>query len=181
MNAEIIAVGSEMLTPTRLDTNSLFLTGKLAELGIDVVRKVVVGDDLARLTEEARRALAASEIVIMTGGLGPTLDDLSRDAASAATGRALALDPAIVDFVSVKEGLSLPQVDSLLNKQSGLLGLSGLTPDMRELLAESAEHNDRRARLASQDDATGAQAPADEQHYQANDEQHPQQRAAAAS
>lgn len=58
------------------------------------------------------------------------------------------LDPAIVDFISVKEGLSLPQVDSLLNKQSGLLGLSGLTPDMRELLAESAEHNDRRARLA---------------------------------
>jgi acetate kinase len=58
------------------------------------------------------------------------------------------LDPAIVDFISVKEGLSLPQVDSLLNKQSGLLGLSGLTPDMRELIAESAEHNDRRARLA---------------------------------
>jgi len=58
------------------------------------------------------------------------------------------LDPAIVDFVSVKEGLSLPQVDSLLNKQSGLLGLSGLTSDMRELLAEAAEHNDRRARLA---------------------------------
>ncbi|MEW5917062.1 MAG: acetate kinase [Gemmatimonadota bacterium] len=58
------------------------------------------------------------------------------------------LDPAILDFISAKEGLSLRDVDSLLNKQSGLLGLSGLTADMRELLAEEAEHNDRRARLA---------------------------------
>ena len=58
------------------------------------------------------------------------------------------LDPAILDFVSAKEGLSLHEVDSMLNKQSGLLGLSGLTADMRELLAEEAEHGDRRARLA---------------------------------
>lgn len=99
MNAEIIAVGSEMLTPSRLDTNSLFLTRKLGELGIDVVRKVVVGDDLARLSEEVRRALAASEIVIVTGGLGPTLDDLSREAAAGATGRGLSLDPAIVEWL----------------------------------------------------------------------------------
>jgi acetate kinase len=58
------------------------------------------------------------------------------------------LDPAILDFVSAKEGLSLHDLDSLLNKQSGLLGVSGLTADMRELLAEEAEHGDRRARLA---------------------------------
>jgi acetate kinase len=58
------------------------------------------------------------------------------------------LDPAIVDFVSSKEGLNLNEIDSLLNKQSGLLGISGLTPDMRELLAEEAENGDRRARLA---------------------------------
>jgi acetate kinase len=58
------------------------------------------------------------------------------------------LDPAILDFVAVKEGLSLTEVDGLLNKQSGLLGISGLTNDMRELLAEEAEHDDRRARLA---------------------------------
>lgn len=58
------------------------------------------------------------------------------------------LDPAILDFVSAKEGLSLREMDSLLNKQSGLLGISGLTADMRELLAEEAEHGDRRARLA---------------------------------
>ena len=58
------------------------------------------------------------------------------------------IDPAILDFVSAKEGLSLHDLDSLLNKQSGLLGVSGLTADMRELLAEEAEHGDRRARLA---------------------------------
>ena len=58
------------------------------------------------------------------------------------------LDPAILDFIAGKEGLSLGEVESVLNKQSGLLGLSGITPDMRELLAEAAEHDDRRARLA---------------------------------
>ena len=58
------------------------------------------------------------------------------------------LDPAILDYVASKEGLSLPEVEALLNKQSGLLGVSGLTNDMRELLAEAEEHEDRRARLA---------------------------------
>jgi acetate kinase len=58
------------------------------------------------------------------------------------------LDPAIIDFISAKEGLSAQEVETLLNKQSGLIGISGLTNDMRELLAEAHEHNDRRARLA---------------------------------
>ncbi len=62
--------------------------------------------------------------------------------------RAGDVDPAILDFVASKEGLTLPQVEVMLNKQSGLLGLSGLTADMRELLQEIAEHDDRRARLA---------------------------------
>jgi acetate kinase len=58
------------------------------------------------------------------------------------------LDPAILDYVAGKEGLSLSQVEGILNGQSGLLGISGLTADMRELLAEATEHGDRRARLA---------------------------------
>ncbi|HEU0014948.1 MAG TPA: acetate kinase [Longimicrobium sp.] len=62
--------------------------------------------------------------------------------------RAGDLDPAILDYVAQKEGLSLPEMETLLNKQSGLLGISGLTHDMRELLAEAAEHDDRRAWLA---------------------------------
>src|SRR5690349_7692887 len=58
------------------------------------------------------------------------------------------LDPAIIDFISAKEGLSAQEVETILNKQSGLIGISGLTNDMRELLAEAHEHDDRRARLA---------------------------------
>jgi acetate kinase len=58
------------------------------------------------------------------------------------------LDPAILDYLASKEGLTLPEIESLLNKQSGLLGISGLTNDVRELLAEAEEHNDRRAQLA---------------------------------
>jgi acetate kinase len=58
------------------------------------------------------------------------------------------IDPAIIDFISAKEGLSAQEVETLLNKQSGLIGISGLTNDMRELLAEAREHDDRRARLA---------------------------------
>jgi acetate kinase len=58
------------------------------------------------------------------------------------------LDPAILDFVAAKEGMSMREMDTMLNKQSGLLGVSGLTADMRELLAEESENADRRARLA---------------------------------
>src|ERR1051325_3486175 len=62
--------------------------------------------------------------------------------------RAGDIDPAIIDYLAIKEGLSLQQLEAMLNKQSGLIGISGLTNDMRELLEESHEHNDRRARLA---------------------------------
>jgi acetate kinase len=58
------------------------------------------------------------------------------------------VDPAVVPFVAAKEGLSLREVEALLNKQSGLLGISGLTPDMRELQSAAQEHDDRRAKLA---------------------------------
>lgn len=92
MNAEIIAVGSEMLTPFRLDTNSLFLTRELNQLGIDVVRKSVIGDDRIRLTEEMRRALGSAQLVLVTGGLGPTEDDLTRECAADALGIGLQRD-----------------------------------------------------------------------------------------
>ena len=58
------------------------------------------------------------------------------------------IDPAIIDYLAIKEGLTIPQIESLLNKQSGLIGISGLTNDMRELIEEAHENNDRRARLA---------------------------------
>lgn len=96
MNAEIIAVGSEMLTPHRLDTNSLYLTGQLNLLGVDVVFKSVVGDNLRRLVAVAQHALFRSDIVIFSGGLGPTEDDLTREAVAEALGLSLRRDAEIV-------------------------------------------------------------------------------------
>jgi nicotinamide-nucleotide amidase len=87
MQAEIIAVGSELLTAQRLDTNSLYLTDQLNALGVEVVTKCVVGDDRDRLADAIRRAVRNSRIVIVTGGLGPTEDDVTRDAAALALDR----------------------------------------------------------------------------------------------
>ena len=96
VNAEIIAVGSEMLTPHRLDTNSLYLTEQLNLLGIDVIFKSVVGDDLRRLVATAQHGLFRSDILIISGGLGPTEDDLTREAVAEALGVGLKRDPEIV-------------------------------------------------------------------------------------
>lgn len=79
MDAEIIAVGSELLTPERVDTNSLFLTERLNSIGIEVRFKTVVGDDRARLAAAFRSALGRSQLIILTGGLGPTEDDVNRE------------------------------------------------------------------------------------------------------
>lgn len=87
--AEIIAIGSELLTPEKTDTNSLWLTGKLNEIGIDVKLKTIVGDDGARLEETVRDAMRRSDIVITTGGLGPTEDDITRQFTANAIGREL--------------------------------------------------------------------------------------------
>src|SRR6202166_980809 len=79
MKAEIIAVGSELLTPDRLDTNSLFLTEELNAIGIEVVRKTVIGDSRDLLAEAFRDALNRVPLIISSGGLGPTEDDLTRE------------------------------------------------------------------------------------------------------
>ena len=96
MNAEIIAVGSELLTPYRMDTNSLYLTEQLNLLGVDVLFKSIVGDDLRRLVAAAQHALFRSDIVIFSGGLGPTEDDLTREAVAEALGVGLRRDPEMV-------------------------------------------------------------------------------------
>ncbi|PYT01912.1 MAG: competence/damage-inducible protein A [Acidobacteria bacterium] len=87
LSAEIIAVGSELLTPERTDTNSLWLTEKLMDIGVEVKLKTIVGDDEARLEETIRDALKRSDIVITTGGLGPTEDDVTRTVSARAAGR----------------------------------------------------------------------------------------------
>jgi nicotinamide-nucleotide amidase len=90
-NAEIIAIGSELLTPDRVDTNSLIVTDHLNGLGVEVIQKLVIGDDRELLTEAIRTALSRVNIVVLIGGLGPTEDDVTRDAAAAALGRPLLL------------------------------------------------------------------------------------------
>lgn len=89
--AEIIAVGSELLTPERVDTNSLIVTRHLNLLGVEVAGKQVIGDDRARLIQAIRAALERCDILILIGGLGPTEDDVTRDAVAAALDRKLAL------------------------------------------------------------------------------------------
>ena len=96
MIAEIIAVGSEMLTPYRQDTNSLFLTARLNQLGINVGFKTIVGDTREHLVSVARTALRRSDIIVITGGLGPTEDDLTREAVAAALGVELYRDHDLV-------------------------------------------------------------------------------------
>jgi nicotinamide-nucleotide amidase len=96
VNAEIIAVGSELLTPFRMDTNSLYLTEQINLLGVGVVFKCVVGDDLRRLVAAAQHALFRSEIVIFSGGLGPTEDDLTREAVAEALGVPLRRDEEVL-------------------------------------------------------------------------------------
>lgn len=94
MLAEILAIGSELLGFTRLDTNSLFLTRELLALGIGVQRKTVLPDDAQALTDAIRAALARSDVVLCTGGLGPTEDDRTVSAAAAALEVALVPDAA---------------------------------------------------------------------------------------
>ncbi|MGA3091399.1 MAG: competence/damage-inducible protein A [Terriglobales bacterium] len=93
MNAEIIAVGSELLTPHRQDTNSLYLTEKLNELGVEVRFKCIVGDDREGLVAASKLAMRRSDIIILTGGLGPTEDDLTRESVAEALGLKLQADP----------------------------------------------------------------------------------------
>ena len=96
MIAEIIAVGSEMLTPFRQDTNSLYLTSRLNELGVQVAFKTIVGDNLGHLTGAAKIAIARADIVIFSGGLGPTEDDQTREAVGEALGLGLRRDNEIL-------------------------------------------------------------------------------------
>jgi len=92
MIAEIIAAGSEMLTPFRQDTNSLYLTSELNTLGVAVAFKTIVGDKLEHLMGAARIAIARADVVIFSGGLGPTEDDLTREAVAGALGLKLRRD-----------------------------------------------------------------------------------------
>ncbi|MGH9744430.1 MAG: competence/damage-inducible protein A [Candidatus Acidiferrum sp.] len=99
MKAEIIAVGSELLTPDRLDTNSLFLTEELNKIGIEVLRKTIVGDNRDLLSEAFRDALNRVPLIISSGGLGPTEDDLTRETVAELLGRKLRRNDEILRYI----------------------------------------------------------------------------------
>jgi nicotinamide-nucleotide amidase len=115
MKAEIIAVGSELLTPTRLDTNSLYLTEQLNRLGIEVARKVVVGDQRNQIRDAFGEALGRVELVVSTGGLGPTEDDLTREAVAELLGRKLQRNDALLRDIEARFrriGRQMPEVNA---------------------------------------------------------------------
>ena len=114
MRACIIAVGSEMLTPFRADTNSLVVTERLNSIGFDVRFKAIVGDDVDELADVLKGALAWANLVVMTGGLGPTQDDITRDAVARVLQLPLDVNETVVDRIRerfTRRGLTMPEIN----------------------------------------------------------------------
>jgi nicotinamide-nucleotide amidase len=111
---EVIAVGSELLGSTRLDTNSLYIAERLSAIGIELRAKAVVGDDRGSIADLVRQALTRVDLVVVTGGLGPTDDDLTRDAIAAVVGRPLIEQRELVEHIAARfarRGLQMPDMN----------------------------------------------------------------------
>lgn len=115
MNAEIIAIGSELLTPYRIDTNSLYLTAQLNQLGIRVLHKAVVGDAPDEMSSSFRHALDSAELVVSSGGLGPTDDDRTRQTVAELLGRKLRTNDEILAGIRERfrrYGRAMPEINA---------------------------------------------------------------------
>ena len=121
MRAEILAVGSELLTPLRSDTNALWLTQRLIEVGVEVGARTTLADDPALLESAFRTALSRADLVISTGGLGPTEDDLTREAAAAALGLELRRDPEILEALKARFARYKRAMASINEKQADVI------------------------------------------------------------
>ena len=114
LRACIVAVGSEMLTPFRVDTNSLVITERLNAIGCDVRLKVVVGDSVDELARVLTAALDSVDLIVCTGGLGPTADDITRDALTRVLGMPLEIDEASVEHIRARfarRGIPMPDIN----------------------------------------------------------------------
>lgn len=114
MNAEIIAVGSELLTPDFQDTNSLFLTRRLNDLGLPLLRRTIVGDRPSEIVPTLALARTSSDLIVLSGGLGPTGDDLTREAVAEALGRRLVFRPEILAGIEsrfARRGRIMPEAN----------------------------------------------------------------------
>jgi molybdenum cofactor synthesis domain-containing protein len=114
LSAWIIAIGSELLTPSRIDTNSLAITERLNTIGVDVRRKVIVGDDVEELSGALRQGLSAADVLVCTGGLGPTEDDVTRDAIARVLATPLDLHEPTMNAIRARfamRGLTMPDIN----------------------------------------------------------------------
>jgi len=112
--AAILAVGSELLTPSKIDTNSLYLTERLNLLGIDLAFKSIIGDDRDELARAVRAALERVDLLVCTGGLGPTDDDVTREVVAGVLGRPLRDNASIADRIRARfegRGLQMPEIN----------------------------------------------------------------------
>lgn len=131
MRAAILAVGSELLGTDRLDTNSLRLTGLLERHGVELRKKSVVGDSEEEIAGELRHLLDRVDVVLVTGGLGPTADDVTREAAALALGRTLEVDESVLARIEKRfrdHGMVMPSVN---RKQAQVLSGAELIPNRR--------------------------------------------------
>lgn len=129
MEAAIIAVGSELLTPFRTDSNSLSITAALNELGITVAWKAIVGDRRDDLAVAVRQALARVDLVVLTGGLGPTDDDVTRDGVADALGVPLEEDPAIVEQIRARFAARRVEMPAINRRQAQVLRGAAVLPN----------------------------------------------------
>jgi nicotinamide-nucleotide amidase len=131
MDAEIIAVGSELLSESRLDTNSLYLTAELNNLGVEVVTKCVIGDDRDRLADAVARAMGRCGIVILSGGLGPTEDDLTREAVAQALGRQLVFHGDIAEAIEQRFAAMNRKMSEINKRQAFVIAGAEVLPNDR--------------------------------------------------
>jgi len=127
--AEIIAVGSELLTPFRQDTNSLYLTSQLNSLGVEVAFKTIVGDNLKDIARVATTALSRADILLVSGGLGPTEDDLTREAVAETLGLQLRRDPMLVVAIERRFAEHGWKMSSNNLKQGDVIGGAAVLPN----------------------------------------------------
>src|SRR5262245_23213860 len=114
MKVAILAVGSEMLTPFRVDTNSLLITERLNAIGGDVRFKAVVGDDVDELVRVLENAMQIADLIVLTGGLGPTEDDVTRDGIARVLAVPLDCDEAVVERIRARfarRNLNMPAIN----------------------------------------------------------------------
>lgn len=114
MQAELLIIGSELLTPGGEDTNSIYLIGELASIGIPVAFRTTVGDERGRIAKTVQQACSRVDLVLVSGGLGPTSDDVTREGVADAMGLDLVLDEAILDGIRkrfARRGLEMPEVN----------------------------------------------------------------------